>query len=70
VLRELFRIRELILADVSTFCRGQTSEKVRYAVAQTIRCFFDSIVAASAEQFVQAQEAEVVLRTSRPSWWC
>ena len=65
VLRELSRIRELILADVSTFCGVQISENARDGVVQKIRCFFDPVVAASAEQFVQAQEAEVVLRTSQ-----
>ena len=65
VLRELARIRELILTDVSTFCRAQISEKACEDVVQKIRCFFDAIVAASAEQFVEAQEVEVALRTGQ-----
>ena len=65
VLRELARVREIILNDAITFCRTRISEKVRENVVQTVRFFFDTIVATSAQQFLQAQEAEVLLRTSQ-----
>jgi signal transduction histidine kinase len=65
VLRELARVREIIIDDAMAFCRGRISEKVRENVVQTIRVFFDTIVATSAQQFLQAQDAEVVLRTSQ-----
>jgi signal transduction histidine kinase len=65
VLRELNRIREMIVKEVVAFCEGGISGKVRDQAVQTMRFLFDSIVATSAQQFVKAQEAEVILRASQ-----
>jgi signal transduction histidine kinase len=65
VLRELARIRDIIIADVVAFCRRDISEGSCEKAIQTIWLLFDAIVAASAKQFVVAQEAELILRSSQ-----
>jgi signal transduction histidine kinase len=65
VLRELARIREMVLEEIQSICRVQVSEGVRDDVIRTARIYFDTISATSARQFVRAQDAEVILRTNQ-----
>ncbi|HZJ16983.1 MAG TPA: sensor histidine kinase [Chthoniobacteraceae bacterium] len=62
-LRELARVRELVLARVQRFCEERNLSALRTEAEKTIRCFFDTIIVASARQFMQEQEAEVLLRS-------
>jgi signal transduction histidine kinase len=63
VLRELARIREIILVRVRTFCRERNCGHLRDEADEKVRRFFDSVVATSARQYIFEQEAEVSLRT-------
>jgi signal transduction histidine kinase len=65
VLRELARIREIITGEVTAFCRDSISEASREKAIQSSGRLFDSVVAASAQQFVKAQDSELVLRSSQ-----
>jgi signal transduction histidine kinase len=62
-LRELARIRELVLARVQRFCEERNLSALRTDAEKTIRCFFDTVIVASARQFMKEQEAEVLLRS-------
>ena len=62
-LRELARVRELVLARVQRFCEERNSSALRTEAERTIRCFFDTVIVASARQFMREQEAEVLLRS-------
>jgi signal transduction histidine kinase len=65
VLRELARIREIVLAEITTLCGDQVSVTTRDDAILTTRRFFDTIAATSAQQFVRAQDAEVILRSTQ-----
>jgi signal transduction histidine kinase len=65
VLRELARVREMLLEEVEAISESEVSAKVRSTVNLTIRRFFDNIAATSARQFVRAQEGELVLRANQ-----
>jgi signal transduction histidine kinase len=65
VLRELARIREIIIAHV-TRCPDDRGTAAGHEEAMTkVRFFFDTIVATSARQFMHEQEAEVILRSKQ-----
>ncbi|EDY18002.1 histidine kinase [Chthoniobacter flavus Ellin428] len=63
VLRELARVREIVLKRIRAFCQETNSPELREAAEEKSRLFFDTIVAASARQFMQEQQAEVLLRS-------
>ena len=63
VLRELARMREILLAESARFAGDDPSAATGDEAARTIRHFFDTIVATSARQFIQEQQAEVLLRS-------
>lgn len=63
VLRELARIREIVLAQAETYGAEHLNEEKRKVAGEKIRLFFDTIAATSAQQFIREQEAEVILRT-------
>jgi len=63
LLRELARVREIVIAEVAVI--RDVSEGARRKAMNSIRLLFDSIVAASALQFVSAQEAELILRSNQ-----
>lgn len=65
VLRELARIREIILRRIHAFCQEIRWEELREEAGEKSRLFFDTIVAASARQFMQEQQAEVLLRSKQ-----
>jgi signal transduction histidine kinase len=63
VLRELARVREIILAYVKNCPGNSGAEAGRDAAMSKVRFFFDTIVATSARQFTHEQEGEVNLRS-------
>jgi len=63
VLRELARVREIVLKRIRTFCQEAYLAELREEAEEKSRLFFDTIVAASARQFMQEQQAEVLLRS-------
>jgi signal transduction histidine kinase len=65
LLRELARIREMVLKEIATIEPGEVSDEVRGNLNRTVLVFFDTIAATSARQFVDAQEAELVLRADQ-----
>ncbi|HSI13868.1 MAG TPA: sensor histidine kinase [Chthoniobacter sp.] len=65
-LRELARIREMILTEIVALRKEKSiSPDTSDSISQTARAFFDTIVAESVDQFVKAQDAEIVLRSSQ-----
>jgi len=67
VIRELARLREIILGKVRDFAHQRDSPEMREAADEKIRYFFDVVIATSARHFVKEQQAEVVLRTQQLS---
>lgn len=65
VIRELNRIRELLVDAVVSFTRDHFPAHTGESEIQLIRRFFDTVVATSAQQFATSQEAEVILRTNQ-----
>jgi signal transduction histidine kinase len=63
VLRELARVREIILTYVRNCPADSGSEAGRVEAMSKVRFFFDTIVATSARQFTHEQDAEVILRS-------
>lgn len=63
VLRELARVREMVLVRVRAFCDERNYPALRDDAEENVRRFFDTVVAESARQFMREQEAEVLLRT-------
>jgi signal transduction histidine kinase len=63
VLRELARIRELVITRILRYCEERTLPALRTETEERTRRFFDTIVATSAQQFMQDQEAELLLRS-------
>lgn len=61
VLREVARVRDIVLARATTFARDNQGDGDN--AADIIRRFFDTIAATSAQQFLQEQQAEVLLRS-------
>jgi len=63
VLRELARIREIILARVRSYCVEHSVDGLRDEADEKVRRFFDTVVATSARQYIATQEAEMLLRS-------
>ena len=63
VLRELARVREIIIVHVKSGPEDRGSKAEREEAMTKVRFFFDTIVATSARQFMHEQEAEVILRS-------
>jgi signal transduction histidine kinase len=62
VLRELARVREILLARIRQFCDERRADLLRDEAEVRTRHFFDRVVAASARQFMTEQYAELTLR--------
>ena len=65
VLRELARIREILLGRVRNFCAERQWPALRDDAEEKVRRFFDLAVARSARQFMQEQEEQIVLRAQQ-----
>jgi len=65
LLRELARVRELVLKELDGNGQGEISDQARGSLNRTVVDFFDTIAATSARQFVSAQQAEVILRADQ-----
>jgi signal transduction histidine kinase len=62
VLRELVRIRELLIEQITAVRKAPVSEDAIVEAVACTRRFFDTIAATSAQEFVRAQDAEAILR--------
>jgi len=65
VLRELARVREILLRRVIQFCEERRTAALRDEAEAKTRRFFDTIVATSVRQFMDEQQAEVLLRSQQ-----
>lgn len=65
LLRELARVRETLLARTVRFFRENPSAEAREISEQKIRRFFDVVIVTSAQQFMEEQKAEVLLRSQQ-----
>ncbi len=65
VIRELNRLREMIVEFVERFTEEVFPRHNCEVEVRLLRRFFDTIAATSAQQFAASQEAEVILRTSQ-----
>ena len=65
LLRELARIREIILARAREYFNERNTSRACTEVEKQIRRFFDVIIVSSAQQFMDEQQAEVLLRTQQ-----
>ena len=65
LLRELTRVREILLAQIRRFCEEHRIVELREEVDAKVRKFFDMVVAHSAQQFMQEQTNEITLRSTQ-----
>jgi signal transduction histidine kinase len=65
MLRELARVREILLARILRFCEEHQYSDLREDASAKVRRFFDVVVALSAQQFMHEQASELTLRSAQ-----
>ena len=65
MLRELARVREILLDHIRRFCQTHHFDDLREDASAKVRRFFDVVVALSAQQFMHEQASELTLRSAQ-----
>jgi signal transduction histidine kinase len=65
MLRELARVREILLDHIRRFCEEHHFSALREDASAKVRRFFDVVVALSAQQFMHEQASELTLRSAQ-----